>query len=141
MANNMQEMRRLTAHVRRGCEHAAVSGMGAIHRGTIERFGQSPGTPVLTARTRSGGRVGINADPTFVPPVNAGSYPAMTVAEAEAQLSSMQLGDALHWIQRAGVPSMLEDGYSPKAPDGYLELSTDAAKIEVEAMDLDKVTS
>lgn len=115
----------------------SVLGMRLIHRGTVRRYGSSPGTPVVTGQHRSGGRAGLNALPTFAPPDNAPHYPIMGDHELDSTFARAELGDNLYWGSNAPVPKLLEEGLSAQARTGFLGHSVDQAKIDVEATEWD----
>ncbi len=133
---NEREMRRMAAFVEGGTVELGVKAMRLIHGGTVRPFGQSPGTPVDTGEHRSGGRVGLNSPPTFVPPPEASSYPIMGDNEIDEVFANAKLGDDLYWANRAPVSELLEEGLSAQAPDGFLEFSIDEAIRQVEATEV-----
>lgn len=126
-------MIRLAEFVENGCLELAKLSVRLIHRGTVTRYGKSPGTPVVTGQHRSGGRTSYGSPPTFVPEDNAPAYPIFGEHEVDASLSGSVLGDDFFWRSLAPVPALLEDGLSQQAPSGFLQHSIDAAKSEVES--------
>ncbi len=128
-------MRRAVDLIEEGVMELATTTMVLVHRGTIQPSGASPGTPVRTGKHASAGRVASGSPPTHVPPKDPPFSP-MGESEAAQALSGARLGDPLFWASRAPVPALLEDGLSPKAPEGFLQLSTDEAVRQVEAMEV-----
>lgn len=137
MIENEREALRVAAWLEQGVVDMAVDAMVMIHRGTIEPFGASPGTPVLTGLHRSSGRVSVGSPSSFVPEKDASFYRPQGEQEALAALSGARPGDDLWWTSNAPVPALLEEGFSPKAPDGFLGLSVEEARRRIEAMEYD----
>lgn len=135
-------MLRMTAYLRTGCVEMATLGMRLVHKGTVTRYGQSPGTPVDTGEARSGGRVGLNTPPVFAPPPEAPAYPIMGDNEIDNVFASAQLGDDFLWVNLVPYSALLEgkaegaadpSPRSQRATDGFLNLSIAQAKQDVES--------
>ena len=141
--HNQEVMADMIRYLEVGTVVAGKVSIRMIHGGTVRPFGSSPGTPVDTGEARSGGRVALNADPSFRPPDEAPFYPIMGDDEIDAALAGMQLGDAIHWRNRVPYSGVLEGGRrfssalgrmvgSNQAPDGFLGHSIDEAKVRIE---------
>jgi len=139
MGPNEREMERFAQAVRKFPVAGARRTIRLIHRGTVRRFGVSPGTPKDTGEARSGGRVGLNSAPAFVPPPDALFYPIMGASEVDAATQGMKLGDSIIWINRVPYALILEGGRrfssnaghdigSLQAPKGFLNLSIENAR-------------
>lgn len=131
---NEKEMRRLASTVERFAVQGARRTIRLIHTGTVRPFGRSPGAPKATGETRSGGRVGLNSPPTFIPPAEAAFYPIMGSHEIDRATAGMRLGDTIHWRNRVPYAFSLELGRrfsaklgrmvgSEQAPKGFLKLA------------------
>jgi hypothetical protein len=137
MGANSKEMQRLASYVERGTVQIGVDGLVMVHEGIVGPSGSSPGIPVLSGRHRAGAQVGVGAPPTRRPG-KSGSHPFTSPEEARAILSSAKLGDPLFEAVRGPVPSKLDDGFSPKAPDGFMDQAIDGAQQRIQLV---KVTA
>lgn len=130
---NEREMQEMTRFVSDGVVELSRLSIRLIHRGTVRPYGSSPGTPVLTGQARSGGSVGVGSPPTFKPPTEAPSFPIFGDNDIDAATSGAKLGDTFFWGNNVEYSPFLEDpATSPQAPQGFLGLSVDEARKEVE---------
>lgn len=136
-SHNGREIKRMVSAIETAAIRSAKFVMVTIHTGTIQKLGESPGTPVDTHEAESGGRVGLNSAPTFKPAKNS-TYSKLMPEDISRELDSMRLGDTIHWVNNVDHASILEGGrrYSAKAgrmigseqaPDGFLNLSVEEA--------------
>lgn len=146
IGHNIREMERLGEYLRDGLKDRAIRTMQLIHRGTVTRFGDSPGTPVDTGEARSGGRVSLNNRSTFEPPPEAPAYPVYGEDEVERDLSGFQPGDTPIWSNNVPYSALL-DGSAPgakdpaprskQAPQGFVQQSIEAAGKVIEDEEYD----
>ena len=108
--SNRAEMERFAGDIRDFAVAGSRQVVVWIHTGTVRQFGKSPGTPFKTGMHRSGGRVRLNSAPTFRPVEGASFYPAAGTDHIDQELAALQLGDVIHWKNRARAAAVLEGG-------------------------------
>lgn len=134
MAGHNERLMKATARdVERAVVRVASSFIVDVHRGTVKRYGPSPGTPVDTGRARSGGNASINKPGNWNPPKEAAAHPIVNEPEIEANLARGKIGDKFIWYSRVPYAARLEyDGHSKQAPDGFLRKSVQHAQQRAE---------